>query len=432
MNLHGRYLKGFLAILGLTSNIPIDLIGVVKVAELLSLLYVALNLGRLKQLARELPGFRWFNVFLFVWLSIGSLASIFNMVDSPELYYYTPPNIAFMKGAANILFIFVSIAVFVLTISDKPGLVVYYLVPYGLASSIFSPYHYSIEAAGHNNFFTIGSSESVDNYFDMYLAPIITPLVIALPLLVRKQVLLVFSVTMVYGLCALIFDAKAIGFVFVMSAIAIILKYCGFRFSPNALRLVFIFSPLLILSSLIFLAKSGLLGVSSERILTSMEKSEKFNPFLLIGRPDPTIAIVAICDSPLLGHGFNKQDPQYIFKTISLGYLPLGYNSRYKGIPSHSMLLNAMIEGGVFSGLVWLFVLQIAFRGFAIAYRLDYGALTGYLLIAFFYLLWNVLFSGILRLDIGHFIAIIFGFCSRQQLTRNNPACNYLIGSQTK
>ena len=418
MNSRGIYVKAFLAILGFTSNIPIDFIGVVKVAELLSMLYVAVNLGRLNQIATELTGFRWFNFFLLIWLGMGSLASAINMTDHPDLYYFTPPLVAFLKGAANIFFIFVGIAVFVLTVADKPGLVVYYLIPYGLASSVFSPYQYSIEAAGQSNFFTIGSPNSVDNYFDMYLAPILTPIVIALPLLLKTRILLVFALLMTYGVSSVFFDAKATGFVFVMASFALLLKYFRVRLSASALRVVFVISPFLVYFALVFLARSDLLGISSDRILNSMNKSEKFNPFLLIGRPDPTIAIVAILDSPILGHGFNKQDSQFAFKARSLGYLPSDYNTRFRGISAHSMLLNAMVEGGVLSGLIWLFVLQIAFRGFAFVFNTEFGLLTGYLLIAFFYLFWNVLFSGTLRMDIGHFIAIILGFCGRMQKTQ--------------
>lgn len=424
MNLHGVYLRAFLAILGLTSNIPIDLVGVVKVAELISMLYVTVNLGRLNQIASEVTGFRWFNYYLVIWLGMGSLASAINMTDHPDLYYFTPPLVAFLKGVANIFFIFIGVAVFVLTVADKPGLVVYYLIPYGLASSVFSPYHYSIEAAGQSNFFTIGSPDSVDNYFDMYLAPILTPIVISVPLLLKKRILLVFSLVMTYGVSAVFFDAKATGFVFVMASIALLLKYFRVKLSAIALRLVFVISPFVVYFALVFLARSDLLGISSERILNSMNKSEKFNPFLLIGRPDPTIAIVAIYDSPLLGHGFNKQDSQYAFRARSLGYLPTDYNTRFRGISAHSMLLNAMVEGGLFSGLLWLFVLQMAFRGFAIVFNSEFGPLTGYLLVAFFYLFWNVLFSGTLRMDIGHFIAIIIGFFGQKRQTQITSSAN--------
>lgn len=410
------YLKAFLVLLGLTSNIPVSFVGVLKLAELMALVYVLMNRNRLFSIYAELVDFRKYSFLLTIWLVLGSVASLINMADYPDLYSYTPPPTAFAKGAANIFFVWVSTSVFIIALSKDPSLVVYYLVPYGLSSAVFSPYHYTLEDSTQKNFLTLNSTDVSDNYFDMYVSPILTPIVIALPFLLKSKAVIAILLIAAFGLLAVVFDAKSMGFIFVMASVALTLNYFRVKLSPATLKILFVLSPVAIIPLLIMLAQANLLGSSGDKLIRDINRTEHFNPFLLIGRPAPTIAMVAIWDRPLLGHGFNKQDVQYPSRLKELGYLPFEYSDRYKGIPAHSNLLNAMVEGGIASGLVWIFLLLISFRSFSIAFLQDYVAITGYLFIGFFYLLWNVLFSGTLRLDIGHFIAIIIGYNQRNKL----------------
>jgi hypothetical protein len=250
----------------------------------------------------------------------------------------------------------------------------------------------------------------------MYVSPILTPIVIALPFLLKNKGGIAIFLIAAFGLLAVAFDAKSMGFIFVMASVALTLNYFRVKLSAITLKILFVLSPVAIIPLLIMLAQANLLGSSGDKLIRDVNRTEHFNPFLLIGRPAPTIAMVAIWDNPLLGHGFNKQDEQYPSRLKYLGYLPFEYNSRYRGIPAHSSLLNAMVEGGIAAGLVWIFLLMISFKSFSIAFLQDYDAITGYLFIGFFYLLWNILFSGTLRLDIGHFIAIIIGYNHRFRL----------------
>lgn len=410
------YLKAFLVLLGLTTNIPVGFIGVLKLAELLAMVFVFINRNKLFAIYKELGDFRKYSFFLTVWLCVGSFASLINMTDYPDLYSYTPPSTAFAKGAANIFFVWISTSVFMIALSKDPSFVVYYLVPYGLSSAVFSPFHYTLEDSTQKNFLMLTSSDVSDNYFDMYVSPILTPIAIALPLLLKGRGAVAIFLIAAFGLLAVVYDAKSMGFIFVMASVALTLNYFKVKLSPAILKILFVLSPVAVIPLLILLAQANLLGSSGDKLIRDINRTEHFNPFLLIGRPAPTIAMVAIWDKPLLGHGFNKQDDQYPSRLKSLGYLPFEYPERYKGIPAHSNLLNAMVEGGITAGLVWVFLLVISFRSFSIAFLKDYEAITGYLFIGFFYLLWNILFSGTLRLDIGHFIAIIIGYNHRFSL----------------
>jgi len=410
------FLKAFLVLLGLTSNIPVGFVGVLKLAELLALFYVLLNRSSLFEITAVHKDFRKYSLFLMLWLCLGSVASLINMTDYPYLYSYIPPPVAFAKGAANIFFIWISTSVFVIALAKDPSLVVYYLVPYGLSSAVFSPYQYTMEDSTQKNFLMLTSSDVSDNYFDMYVSPILTPIAISLPFLLKGRTSIAIVLIAAFGLLAVAYDAKSMGFIFIMASAALTLNFLKVKLSPTMLKFLFVLSPVVVIPVLVMLAQANLLGSSGDKIIRDINRTEHFNPLLLIGRPAPTIAMVAIWDEPLLGHGFNKQDLQYPSRLKALGYLPFEYSERYRGIPAHSNLLNAMVEGGIAAGLVWIFLLVISFKSFYIAFTKDYEAITGYLFISFFYLLWNILFSGTLRLDIGHFIAIIIGYNHRNSL----------------
>lgn len=106
-------------------------------------------------------------------------------------------------------------------------------------------------------------------------------------------------------------------------------------------------------------AESGWLGATQqERYLQQVDDQYGI---LLSGRTEWRIAPLAFLEKPLLGHGSWAEDERYaqmsweIF-TGTVEPLP-AYFSRL--IPTHSHLLGALVEGGIFSGLFWVVVLLL-------------------------------------------------------------------------
>jgi hypothetical protein len=86
---------------------------------------------------------------------------------------------------------------------------------------------------------------------------------------------------------------------------------------------------------------------------------------LVGGRPETLVAIQAIIDSPILGHGSFAVDPKYLQLMQDIQYK---YN--YSGsdetddtdvaiIPTHSHLTQAWVESGILGGIFWLYVLGL-------------------------------------------------------------------------
>jgi O-antigen ligase len=116
------------------------------------------------------------------------------------------------------------------------------------------------------------------------------------------------------------------------------------------------------------------------------------------GRPETLVAIQAIRDSPLLGHGSYAVDPKYNLLQKDIEYQN-GYTEsddpdtdESGGIPAHSHLTQSWVESGIFGGVFWIYVLVLTFRGILvlISEGSPMAPLFAFLLSGF---LWDILFS---------------------------------------
>lgn len=117
------------------------------------------------------------------------------------------------------------------------------------------------------------------------------------------------------------------------------------------------------------------------------------------GRPEVPVAIRAIMDSPILGHGSYASDIKYTIMMQDYQY-EWGYNSsdatpdpdEPEGIPTHSHLTGAWVEAGFMGGVFWFYVLGLICRSLFQLTEVRHPLAPLYLLffIGFF---WDILFS---------------------------------------
>jgi hypothetical protein len=116
------------------------------------------------------------------------------------------------------------------------------------------------------------------------------------------------------------------------------------------------------------------------------------------GRPETLVAIQAIRDSPFVGHGSFPYGEKYVELKQDIMY-EHGYTDSddpevidYPVIPTHSHLTMAWVEGGIFGGICWIYILILAVRGILRlnTLRPHLAPLYCYLLVAF---LWDILYS---------------------------------------
>lgn len=141
-------------------------------------------------------------------------------------------------------------------------------------------------------------------------------------------------------------------------------------------------------------------GLFDESVAAKFESQSggKFG-VLFGGRPETLVAIRAIRDSPILGHGSFAVDPKYLALEKDIQY-EYGYTETDEleddvenpTIPTHSHLTMAWVESGIFGGLLWIYVLVLTIRA-TFRIHLLRPALTPlycYLLVNF---VWDILYS---------------------------------------
>jgi hypothetical protein len=384
-------------LIGLTANIPIKLIGVLKLGEILSILFVIVNFQKFLYCFRNYTSFKILTFLMSIWLFVGIASSL----------QFGTSAIGLQKGIANIIVIYACLSAFIILLHKDLNLVKYFLVGYGLGSIYFSPFSYDLEHVSKYNVLNFNTYDAVGtNVFDIYYSPILTPILLSIGFYTFRKPFVSAFILLIYGVAAIYWDAKSVGFIFIVSSIIILIKHIGIRITALRIKLIVIGGLLMIAPAVKFLIEKDMLGsTGADQIAGFLKNSKKFNPFLLVGRPDPMIGLIAFAEKPLTGHGFNQDGRKYILIAKIAGFIPKQFIFRHKNIiPSHSNYINSMVEGGFFSGFIWLYMYYIVYKAFVLAVRRKSSYETFYLICAFFYCSWNIFLSATLRLDIAHFI----------------------------
>lgn len=144
-----------------------------------------------------------------------------------------------------------------------------------------------------------------------------------------------------------------------------------------------------------YLAGQGLLGDDARRKYET-ESAGQYG-FLIGGRGVVLEAAEAIIDSPFIGHGSWSKNSEYIAIAAArfrdMGYAAMARQTQQEELPlSHSHLLGAWVEGGLFGGIFWLWVTWLALRTL-LSLDLPGEGLTPIVIFVGVLLLWDIAFS---------------------------------------
>lgn len=144
--------------------------------------------------------------------------------------------------------------------------------------------------------------------------------------------------------------------------------------------------------------------LAAERGLFEQDLAQKFETqsqgklgVLFGGRPETLVAIQAIRDSPIIGHGSFAVDQRYIELKQDIQY-EYGYSDTdtpedvYPTIPTHSHLTMAWVESGILGGVLWIYILVLTMRAILriSLSRPNLAPLYCYFLVNF---VWDILYS---------------------------------------
>jgi O-antigen ligase len=148
-------------------------------------------------------------------------------------------------------------------------------------------------------------------------------------------------------------------------------------------------------------ALSGIMGEDEYRKYSLQSKSKIG---LLSGRTEVVTGLMAIGDSPILGHGsWPWDEKQYRRQTMEMiGALDMldEYMTRvrqlgvFEYIPTHSHFVQAWVWHGFLGGVFWIYVLIFLFRFFCDGIHL-YRPLLAWFAIVYLSAIWALIFSPI-------------------------------------
>lgn len=139
-----------------------------------------------------------------------------------------------------------------------------------------------------------------------------------------------------------------------------------------------------------YTASEGILGEDAQLKLSAQTESYGL---LLSGRTEIFVSSIAILDRPFFGHGsWAASDYYYDIFMDHLGYTSASLPDTPNPIPTHSYLFGAWTEGGIFSAIIWFYVLGLLLRVSFTLLRQP-SLIHPVRLFCLFELSWNIFFS---------------------------------------
>jgi O-antigen ligase len=138
---------------------------------------------------------------------------------------------------------------------------------------------------------------------------------------------------------------------------------------------------------------------------------------LVGGRPETLVAIQAIIDRPIIGHGSFPYDPKYLQLEQDIQYRH-GYSDNDEAneelipvIPTHSHLTMAWVESGILGGILWIYIMILIMRSllYLSASRPNMAPLYSYFMVSF---IWDILYSpfgSVNRIIGAYYILLAYG-----------------------
>jgi hypothetical protein len=138
---------------------------------------------------------------------------------------------------------------------------------------------------------------------------------------------------------------------------------------------------------------------------------------LVGGRPETLVAIQAIIDRPIIGHGSFPYEPEYLQLQQDIQYKH-GYSDSDEPdqeaipvIPTHSHLTMAWVESGILGGICWIYIMVLIVRSLLhlSTSRPNMAPLYSYFMVSF---IWDILYSpfgSVNRIIGAYYILLAYG-----------------------
>lgn len=347
----------------------VNVVGTLPVTEL-----ILLALAPYFLLARnwlQVAGVKRILMLGALWLVSQSVSDVMNDIDMESR----------LKGVANIGFVLLNFSVYTSLLFDRPKRILPYLVG-AVAGGCFHAF-----SGGR---MTIEQGWQGNEFWDIFVAGWASPLTMLVSyFLFRKRPTIVVALFLLYGITAVAMGARAHGFVMMVAAGVLHFYAHGsaqrIYFNRTVMfKLIAVGVPALavVYGAYIHFGLRGDLNEKTRRQLLLVENP--YNPIEVVrhGRGAFFVALEAIKDKPVFGHGSKANSPKYRIE---------GFAS--SEIPTHSVVLGAWTFGGVAGGIFWIYVLAVFVRALLVFLRTPGLTLMPLYASAIVLAFWAVLFS---------------------------------------
>lgn len=369
-------------VLGVSDALTFHLIGDLPGTEILAVLILPFLIGKDTKVFRR-PGIRTFLLLAGLWIFSQIISDLVN----------GSPMQSRLKGIARVAFLTLDFAVFAVLIGRDTKRVILLALSLATAQMLRLPYFgLALEASA----WKFGESAAVS----------VVVMLLGSYLTYRRRygwfvvcTLALMLVNFHEGYRSQIaVDLLAVG---VTLPIFLGNKRIGGGEQSNKFRVI----PLLIISfgavwlSQKIISEGVKHGLFDEGLQQKFEAQSQGQLGVLVGaRPEIPVALRAIVDAPIFGHGSYAIDPKYLFILQDYQY-KFGYSGSDDpgdiadpGIPTHSHLTMSWVEGGVLASFLFFYLLYLIVRAMLVV-SAERPPLAPYYAFVFLTFGWDILFS---------------------------------------
>lgn len=392
--------KFFSLLYSLGTRLYISIIGELMMAELLA--FISLPLVNIKKLIYEYKELKLVIYSLFVLLITQILSDFLNHSDFTDYF----------RGWAVIIFAIISTIFLTKQFSSNSYSVIYFLIGVFLIKLFFGEGDLDLALQEENS-----------NFFKIRFVGFLNPAILLISFFLAKynwkrSIVVLF---IVYSFICFGFDARSVGLVFLISAIMVYIKISDIYLSR--LKIIFggLFISFILFLGYVFYVDQVLnygYGGNNAKIQLS-ETDNPYNPFVLIynGRREVFVALYAIADKPIIGHGSwaKDVDGRYGKLLASLSDSNSVYNKDF--IPSHSIIFSSWLYSGLVGFLSLALIFFTLFKHFINYFKYSYfDFFTPIVIVISLEMLWHLFFSpfGHLRIEFPFFASLIIVTINQQ------------------
>jgi hypothetical protein len=369
--------------LGAAGVYSLNVVGALPYSEVLLLTMLpALLLTRGKRaFGRQ---YLWFYILAGGWFLGTQIADIYNGI----------PWYGRMKGTARVVFFVLDFIGLAILINNKTRKILVFAL--SLATLLF------LSSMEFSSDFTLQWK------FGLSHACAMMALLVSAYYYKRRRYWICFAIALLLAVMNLRYGARSQLVIHVISAVLILpifdsaqAQASSARGTPNTVRVL----VLLAMAGGVAYAANAAIKYAAEKGIFDESTNSKFQTqsegdygVLVGGRPETLVAIQAIRDSPIIGHGSFAWGVKYLELKQDIQY-EHGYSdsdepedTEFPIIPTHSHLTLAWVEGGILGGICWIYIFILVLRALLrlSTLRPHLAPLYSYLLVNF---LWDILYS---------------------------------------